>query len=145
MDAWLEEDEEIFGHPTDPYHRVDVRFSSRPVRVVLGGQTVAETTQAQFLFETNMPTRYYFPKQDVRIDLLETSESQSVCPYKGNAVYWSARIGDEKHEDVVWSYPNPKPNCPHIEGLMCFFNERVDDIFVDGEPVPKVETKWSRK
>ena len=145
MDAWLEEDEEIFGHATDPYHRVDVRTSSRPVRVLLAGEAIAETNRARFLFETNHPTRYYIPKEDVRMDLLEPSENQSVCPYKGDAVYWSARLGGELHEDVVWSYPDPRAECPQIKGLVCFFNERVDDIFVDGEPVPKVETSWSRK
>ncbi len=141
MDTWMEEDEEIFGHPADPYHRVDVRASSRSVQVVLAGETVAETNRAHFLFETNNLTRYYIPKEDVRMDLLESSENQSVCPYKGDAVYWSARIDGELHEDVVWSYPDPRVECPRIKELMCFYNERVDDIFLDGAPVPKVKTR----
>lgn len=145
VDAWYEEDEEIFGHPADPYHRVDVRSSNRSVRVVLGEEVVAESTRAQFLFETGLPTRYYLPEQDVRMDLLVPSETKSVCPYKGNAIYWSARIGSKAFEDVAWSYPKPLPECPKIRGLISFFNERVDEIQVAGEPVPAVETKWSRR
>jgi uncharacterized protein (DUF427 family) len=103
VDHWYEEDEEIFVHPRDPYKRIDTVPSSRPVRVVVGGETVAETTRAHFLFETNMPTRYYIPKEDVRMDLLSPTESQTRCPYKGVASYWSATIGGETFDDVVWT------------------------------------------
>lgn len=144
MDHWHEEDEEIFVHPRDPYKRVDVVESRRPVRVVLGGETVAETDYARFLFETGLPTRYYIPRQDVRMDLLVPSETRTRCPYKGVAVYWSARIGDRTYEDIVWSYPEPIAECPRIRGYLCFFNEQVDEIFVDDISVPKVETKWSK-
>src|SRR5690554_4868234 len=93
VDHWLEEDEEIFGHPRDPYHRVDVRPSSRRVRVIAGGETVAETTSCLMLFETGMPTRYYIPPEDVRQSALTPSSRRSICPYKGNAVYWSLDLG----------------------------------------------------
>jgi len=144
MDHWYEEDEEIFVHPRDPFKRIDVVASKRPVRVVLGGETVAETANAHFLFETGLPTRYYIPADDVHMDLLEPSDSHTSCPYKGTASYYSARIGDQLYEDVVWVYPDPIPECPKIKGLLCFYNEVVDDIFVDGEAIPKVRTKWSR-
>ena len=144
VDAWFEEDDEIFGHPRDPFHRVDVVNGSRPVRVVLGGTTVAETNRARFLFETGFPVRYYLPADDVRMNLFESSQSRSVCPYKGNAVYFSARIGDRFFADVAWSYPEPVPECPKIKGHICFFNERVDAIYLDGKPVEKARTRWSR-
>lgn len=144
VDRWYEEDDEIFVHARDPYKRIDVVDSSRPVTVILGGETVAESTRTRFLYETGFPTRYYIPRQDVRADLLERSEKTSGCPYKGNAVYWSARVGGELFEDVVWSYPEPIPECPKIKDYLCFFNEHVDDILVDGTPVPKVKTPWSR-
>ncbi|MDJ0949152.1 MAG: DUF427 domain-containing protein [Alphaproteobacteria bacterium] len=143
MDHWYEEDEEVFVHARDPYSRVDVVNSSRPVRVVLGGETVAETTQARFLFETGLPTRYYIPPDDVRMDLLTPSDSHTQCPYKGTASYYSARIGGRSYDDIVWTYPEPIPECPRIKGYLCFYNERVDDILVDGQPVPKMRTKWS--
>lgn len=145
MDHWYEEDEEIFVHARDPYSRIDTVASSRPVRVILDGETVAETTRARFLFETGLPVRYYIPQADVRMDLLEPTETRSRCPYKGEAVYWSARTAKGLHEDIVWSYPAPIPECPKIRDLMCFYNERIDDILVDGEAIPKVKTKWSPK
>src|ERR1051326_4643962 len=98
MDAWYEEDEQVFEHPRDPYHRVDVLQSSRHVRVEIDGQTLAESTRPQLLFETGLPTRYYLPIEDVRMDLLEPTETSSVCPYKGSAAYWRLR-GDGNGRD----------------------------------------------
>lgn len=144
VDHWYEEDEEIFVHPRDPYKRVDVVPSSRPVKVILGGETVAETTRAMFLFETNLPTRYYIPREDIRMDLFTPTDSRTRCPYKGEAVYWTARIKGKEFEDIVWSYPSPIPECPKIEGLLSFYNENVDAVFVDGREMEKPRTKWSR-
>ena len=142
MDAWYEEDDEVFVHARDPYHRVDVLRSSRHVRVVVEGETVAETRRPSLLFETNLPARYYIPKQDVRQDLLEPSDKTTSCPYKGKASYWSVRVGDTIVKDLIWSYPFPIPECTKIEQLLCFFNERAD-IYVDGELQPKPRTPWS--
>jgi uncharacterized protein (DUF427 family) len=132
MDAWFEEDEEVFVHPRDPYKRVDVLHSSRHVRVILGGETVADTHRPRLLFETGLPTRYYIPRLDVRMDLLERTERTTRCPYKGQAIYWSAKVGDQVFENIVWSYPTAIPECPKIADLLAFYNERAD-IYVDGE------------
>jgi len=142
LDRWLEEDDEVFVHPRNPYHRVDVLNSSRHVRIELGGVTVAETRRPRLLFETGLPTRYYFPKVDVRMDLLEPTELRTRCPYKGQAVYWTATVEGQLYPEIAWSYPSPIPECPKIEGLLCFFNERVD-ISVDGELQDKPKTFWS--
>lgn len=144
MDHWYEEDEEVFVHARDPYKRVDVVDSNRAVRVVLGGQTVAETERARFLFETGLPARYYIPLDDVRQDFLEASETKTSCPYKGTASYYSATIDGEHFDDVVWYYPDPIAECPRIKDRLCFFNEHVDAIFVDGVAVPRPTTKWSK-
>jgi len=142
MDAWFEEDEEVFVHPRDPYTRVDTVHSSRHVRVDVGGVMVAETRRPVLLFETGLPTRYYIPKQDVRMDLLEPTSSETRCPYKGVARYWSGPIGDKMIQDIVWSYPAPIPECPKIENLLSFYNERVD-LFVDGVLVDRPLTPFS--
>ena len=142
VDQWFEEDDEVFVHARDPYHRVDVLNSSRQVKVSLDGVTLAETGRPRLLFETGLPTRYYLPKLDVRLDLLEPSASSTACPYKGRAVYWSVRVGNRLVPDLVWSYPAPIPECPKIEGLLSFYNEKVD-IEVDGEPQPRPRTRWS--
>ena len=134
MDHRSEEDEEVFGHPRDPYHRIDVRASERRVHVLLNGVTIADSTNALFLFETGLDTRYYLPREDVRTDLLVPSESKSRCPYKGLAHYWSVRVGGKTYEDVVWSYPDPLPEQPRIKNRLCFYNEKAD-LKVDGEPI----------
>ncbi|MGQ0603256.1 MAG: DUF427 domain-containing protein, partial [Anaerolineales bacterium] len=89
MDAWFEEDEQVYVHARDPYKRIDVCHSSRHLRVVVGGETVADTRRPCLLFETSLPTRYYIPKADVRMELLEPSNSHTRCPYKGAASYYS--------------------------------------------------------
>jgi len=142
MDAWYEEDEQVFKHPRDPYHRVDVVQSSRHIQVEIGGQTVAESRRPRLLFETGLPTRYYLPVEDVRMDLLEATATTSVCPYKGEASYWRV-AGDVAGRDVAWSYQHPIPECPKIEGFISFFNERVDALRVDDELQPKPRTAWS--
>ncbi len=86
MDAWFEEDDEVYVHARDPYKRVDVLHSSRHVKVVVAGEVVADTRAArQILFETGLPTRYYLPKADVRMDLLVPTDTETRCPYKGDA------------------------------------------------------------
>ena len=142
MDAWFEEDEEVFVHPRDPYHRVDVLHSSRHVKVVVDGEVVAETRRPRLLFETGLPTRYYIPKTDVRLDLLEPTDTVTACPYKGQARYWAVRAGGDVRPDLVWAYPAPIPECPKIENLLSFYNEKVD-IYVDGELQERPKTPWS--
>lgn len=143
MDAWFEEDDEVFVHPRDPYKRIDVLHSSRHVQVVLGGVTVADTHRPSLLFETSLPTRYYIPKQDVRLELLAPSSSHTRCPYKGLASYYSVKIGDRVYRDIAWYYPYPIPECPKIENLICFYNEKVEAIVVDGQPEARPVTPWS--
>lgn len=145
MDRWMEEDEEVLVHARDPRKRIDIVASKRPVRVVLGGETVAESSDALFLFETDLPTRYYLPAADVRTDLLTPSETRTRCPYKGEAVYWSAEAGGQVHEDIVWSYPEPVVESSRIKDRMCFYDENVDAVYVDGEVQPKPETQWSKR
>jgi uncharacterized protein (DUF427 family) len=136
MHHWWEEDEEVFGHARDPYHRVDVRPSSRRVEVVLGGKTVADSRRALFLFETGLVTRYYLPREDVRTDLLSPTHTTSICPYKGTARYWTAEVEGKRFEDIAWAYPEPLPEQPRIKDRLCFFNEKVDALRVEGEPAP---------
>jgi len=134
MDGWFEEDEEVFTHPRDPYSRVDILASSRHVRIELDGVTLAESSSARFLFETGLPVRFYLPKPHVRMDLLEPTSTETHCPYKGQAEYWSVRVGDTVHEDLAWSYRSPFAESQKIAGLISFYNDKVD-IFVDGSPL----------
>ena len=141
-DAWFEEAEEIVGHPRDPFHRVDVRDSSRHVRVEVDGEVIAESTRPRLLFETGLPTRYYFPREDVRMDLLTPTDRETYCAYKGQASYWTVNAGERPRESLAWTYEEPLTDSRQIEGLISFFNERCD-IFVDGEPAGRPKTQWS--
>ena len=143
MDAWFEEEQQVYAHARDPYKRVDILPSSRHVRVVLGGVTIAETHRAQLLLETGLPIRYYIPMQDMRMECLEPTESTSRCPYKGMATYWSARIGEQVFKDIVWSYQESLPECTPIAHFLCLYNERVDAISVDDELMTVPKTIWS--
>ena len=143
MDAWYEEEQQVFAHARDPYKRVDILPSSRHVRIVLGGQTIADTRSPQLLLETGLPIRYYIPEHDVRMELLEATETITYCPYKGKATYWSARIGERLFKDIVWSYREPLPECLPIARFLSFFNERVDAIYVDDERQAVPKTMWS--
>lgn len=139
---WYEEDERVVIHARDPYKRVDTLRSSRRVQVFVAGEQVADSVRPLLLLETSLPTRYYLPFADVRTDLLEASGTVSICPYKGQARYWSARVGDTLVTDAAWSYPDPIPENPKIRDLLCFFNERVD-LVVDGQALARPVSPWS--
>jgi uncharacterized protein (DUF427 family) len=143
MDAWFEEDDEVFVHPRDPFHRVEVRGSSRQIRVESGDTVLAESDRPVMLFETGLPTRFYLPPEDVQMELLESTATLTSCPYKGEAVYWSARVPGGLRQDLVWSYPHPLPEVDGIRDRIAFFNERVD-LTVDGDLQDRPRTSWSR-
>src|SRR4051812_8551992 len=131
FDEWYEEDEPVVVHPRDPYHRVDVRQTSRPVRIEIGGDVVAETTHARLLFGTQLPTRFYPPREGVAAEL-HPSDRRSSCPYKAGASCWSVEGGGRRRPDIAWSSAQPLPDLPQVAGLVAFWDERVD-VFPDGE------------
>lgn len=138
MDAWFEEDEEVFIHPRDPYHRIDVLQSSRHVVVTVNGCVLAESRRARILFETSLPPRYYLPLEDVRVELLQPSLTRTGCAYKGYTTqYWAV-----EGRDVAWSYAAPSAEVGRIAGMIAFFNERVD-LVIDGQPQKRPVTPWS--
>jgi len=143
VDEWFAEDDQLFGHPRDPFHRIDIHPTARRVRVLLDGEVLAETVRAQALFETALPPRWYIPPEDVRTELLETSETKTRCAYKGSASYWHVRVGGRLEDDLVWSYPEPQHDAEQVRGLLCFFNESVD-LELDGEVGERPRTQWSR-
>jgi uncharacterized protein (DUF427 family) len=141
FDRWLEEDEEIAGHPRDPFHRVDVRASSRHVQLLLDGEVLADSRRPHLVFETLLPVRYYLPPEDVRA-ALRPSDTRTWCPYKGAASYWSVEVAGRIVPDLLWSYADPLPDAAQLTGLRAFFDERVD-VVVDGVPRARPVTPWS--
>ena len=142
FDEWREEDEVLVGHARDPFKTVDTRRSSRRVEVEIAGVTVADSTRPVMLFETYLPTRYYLPREDVRMDLLVPTDTASVCAYKGHARYWSAHVNDTVVADVAWSYEDPHNYATLVKDMICFFNERVD-LSIDGERLARPRSPWS--
>jgi uncharacterized protein (DUF427 family) len=139
---WFEEDEQIIGHPRNPYVRVDALRSHRHVRVEIDGVVLADTGSPVMLFETGLPTRYYIDRTDVEFDHLEPSNTESVCPYKGvTSRYWSARVGDTVEPDIAWTYEYPMSQVSPIAGLVAFYNEKLD-IFLDGEKMSRPATHF---
>jgi uncharacterized protein (DUF427 family) len=140
MSRWLEEGEEIGVHPRDPYHRIDIVATDRHIRISLEGTLLAETDRALALFESNLPTRWYLPIEDVQAHL-EPSDTITRCPYKGTAGYYSIEI--EGGKDLVWYYEQPLSEVARIKGLVCFFNEKVD-LELDAELQQRPDSPWSR-
>jgi uncharacterized protein (DUF427 family) len=140
MDAWFEESEQIVGHAIDPYHRVDVRASSRRVRVSLDGVSLAQSARPQALFETGLPTRWYIPRGDLLVQL-DPSELTSICAYKGVASYLSLP-DSASGENIAWYYPQPLRDAVAVKDCVAFFDERVD-LEIDGERQTRPVTPWS--
>lgn len=111
-----------------------ITMSPADVRVVVkvGGETVAESERTVRLDETGLPARYYFPREDVRTDLLRRTNFETTCPFKGQASYWTLQLGEDVHDGLVWSYEAPIEGAEEIAGLMCFYNDRVE-LVVDGD------------
>jgi uncharacterized protein (DUF427 family) len=143
MDGWFEEEEEVFGHARDPYKRVEVLQSSRHVRVFLNEVCVADTKTPIILFETGLPRRFYLPRTGVRTEFLHPSSLSTVCPYKGEASYFSLEVGGQLHIDLAWYYQSPNLEVAKIEDYICFPQGKVD-LLVDGELEERPNTKWDK-
>ena len=137
--AWRTEDQQLVGHAHDPFKRIDVMDSDRLVEVALAGTVLARSRHPRLLWETHLPQRWYLPREDVRMDLLEPSATRSTCAYKGHASYLSV-VGGPR--DIAWSYPEPLPDAEPVRDLVCFFAERTD-LTLDGRAVPRPITPWS--
>ncbi|MGK5112421.1 DUF427 domain-containing protein [Geodermatophilus sp. CPCC 205506] len=143
LDAWFEEDEEVFVHPRNPYSRVDALRSTRHVRVELDGAVLAESSSPVVVFETGLPPRTYFPRSAVDFTHLVPSATRTQCPYKGQtSAYWSVELGGTVRPDLAWSYDFPTREMLAIAGLVAFYDEKVD-VVVDGVRQARPRTPFS--
>ena len=140
MDEWLEEDEPAIVHARDPYHRIDILDTSRHVRVSVDGETVADTTRARVLFETSLPPRWYIPREDVRMDLLDAQRQPHRLRLQGLCVLL---VGGRRGGRGVVVSRTRRARRSAIRDYLAFFNERVD-IEVDGELQERPVTQWSK-
>lgn len=142
--TWFEEAEEAVGHPREPLHRIRCLPSTRHVVVEIGGEVVADTHRPMLLVETNLPPRWYLPREDVRMDLMTASDTRTTCAYKGHASYWSTSVGGTELTDIAWSYADPRHDADQVRDMLCFYAEHTDTI-VDEEHLGRPVTEWSRQ
>ncbi|MET8188645.1 MULTISPECIES: DUF427 domain-containing protein [unclassified Streptomyces] len=149
IDAWFEEDEQVFVHPRSPYTRVDALRSSRSVRVMLDGAVLADAPSSVMVVETGLPTRYYLDR--VRIDWTRMQPTDTVtdCPYKGRTSgYWSVTTDTATYPDLAWAYDFPTRQVMPIAGLVAFYNEHVD-LYLDGQLLPRpaavTRARWEQE
>ena len=109
-----------------PARRIDVDPCPARVRVELGGEVVADSTRTLVMREADYPPVHYFPREDVRMDLLTRTEHATRCPYKGDASYWTVEAGGRTVENAVWSYEDPIPGMTGIAGYLAFYRDRMD-------------------
>lgn len=128
VDAFYEEDERILGHAADPYHRIDIRRTSRHLLVRHEGRLIADSRRPQVLFESGFAPRWYVPREDIDESALRLVDKQTFCPYKGIASYYD--VGGSKQ--AAWSYRNAWQEVARISDLVSFEPDRVD-VFLDGQ------------
>ena len=109
-----------------PARRLDVDPCPARVRVELGGEVVADSTRTLVMREADYAPVHYFPRDDVRMDLLIRTEHATRCPYKGDASYWTVEAGGRTAENAVWSYEDPIPGMTGIAGYLAFYRDRMD-------------------
>jgi uncharacterized protein (DUF427 family) len=143
VDAWFEEDEQVFIGPKDPYTRVDILKTSRHVTVAIDGEQVADSKNAYMLIETGLPVRYYIPKEDVRMDVLKESDRTVGSPYKGMAKLYNVEVNGRTIELAAWSYEEPFKESERIAGHICFPQGKVE-MYVNGVREPNPQTRWDR-
>ena len=105
------------------------------MRVILGGEVVAESARSRRVLETSHPPVYYIPLDDVRPGTLVPAERRTFCEFKGTASYWTVRSGGRAEENAAWSYPDPSPGYESLRDHVAFYPSRMDECTVDGERV----------
>jgi uncharacterized protein (DUF427 family) len=108
--------------------------SPRRIRGAFGGETIVDSRHAAILHEQNHLPVYYFPQEEVRMDLLVSTEHTSRCPFKGVASYWSIQVGNRISENAAWAYPEPIEDAPSLAGYVAFYWNKLDEWFEEDEP-----------
>ena len=114
------------GYAKHPNYRISFEPCRKRIRAVVGGETVIDTLQARLMHESKHIPVYYFPRCDVRMELLQATDNASHCPFKGDASYWSLRVGDHIEENVVWSYESPFDEVTGLKDYVAFYPDRVE-------------------
>ena len=127
-----------------PRHRLLLHPFPRRVRALFAGEVVLDSTRGALLHESNILPRLYVPLEDVRADLLERTDHATHCPFKGDASYWSVRVGDRVAENAVWTYEDPIAEAAWLRGLVSVYPERMDTWLDEDEEVTHLRDPYHR-
>jgi uncharacterized protein (DUF427 family) len=116
--------------------------SAEHIRVVFNDQVVAETRRAKRVLERGLPPAYYIPPEDIRMEHLHRTARHTTCPWKGEASYYTVRVGGKVAEDAAWTYLDPTPALAEARGYVAFYPSAMDACFVDGEQVQANESSY---
>jgi uncharacterized protein (DUF427 family) len=132
-----------FGHhPAGAFNRelgalrglIYFEDSPRRMRAIFNGETIVDSRRSKLLHEHRKLPIHYFPEDEVRMGLLEPTDHSTHCPWKGDAAYWSVRVGDRVAENAAWAYPEPLPGAPPLAGYVAFYWNRMDEWLEEDEP-----------
>jgi uncharacterized protein (DUF427 family) len=115
-------------------HKIEIAPTDVRVEVRVDGCLLAATDKAFKLDETGLPTRYYLPRDDVRMDLLRSTTFHTTCPFKGEASYWSVDINEATYDGIVWSYETPTAQAAQVKSMLSFYPDRTE-VTIDGQPL----------
>jgi adenylate cyclase len=125
--------------PSEVSYQMSFEAYPHHLRVVFDEQTIAESDHAMILYETRLPPVFYFPRDAVRMDLLQPTRHHTHCPFKGNASYWTIVVGDRRAENAAWAYEEPLPELGDLKGYLAFYWSQVDAWFEDGRRITEHE------
>ena len=119
------------GHRKWPDHYVIERYPHKRVVVTFDGEKIANSTSAIKVIEDGHPPRFYLPREDVNMDVLERSRTPTQCPFKGTAHYYSIKVGNHRADDAVWTYEDPYEEHQDLKGMLAFYDDKVDQLKVN--------------
>lgn len=130
--------ESVWDYPRPP--RLEATDLS--LKVVFGGEVVAESRRGYRVLETSHPPTYYIPKADCRMEFLTPTERRSICEFKGAARYYTLAVGGSRAEHAVWEYPTPTAAFVPLKEYLSFYAQAMDACYVDGEEVNAQEGSY---
>jgi uncharacterized protein (DUF427 family) len=123
--------ESVWDYPRPPR----LEDSTKHVRIIFNGVTIADTRRAKRVLETSHPPVYYIPPEDIKQEHLLPSSRSTYCEWKGQAAYYTVAVGDRQAENAAWYYPNPTPQFANIRDYVAFYPSRMEACYLDEEPV----------